>query len=163
MAIIVEDGTGVINANSYVTYAEALAYAEARGKGTSFADDELTATFLIRAVDYLQSVDFLGYPYWVDQELNWPRDYIYVNGVRLAYDVIPKAIKSAQIEAALLIASGIDIMPTISGAFVKREKVGPIETEYSEAFGFGSVSMSIVDALLGPYIGGGWGLRTVRI
>ncbi len=162
-SLVIEDGSGVKYANSYVSYEAARAYAKARGKESLFLDREKAEAALVDGGDYLNVIEFSGLPVFTDQDMNWPRSGVYINGVKLADDSIPKDIRSAQIEVAIAVASGLDVFGETSGRFVVREKVGPIEKEYSDKIGFGEVDLSYVDALLSKYIYGGWGLRTVRI
>ncbi|WEM33665.1 head-tail adaptor [Pseudomonas phage PSA-KC1] len=53
ITIVVEDGSGVTNANSYVSVADARIYASNRGVELPLDDDELAA-MLIRSTDYLK-------------------------------------------------------------------------------------------------------------
>ncbi len=169
MALIIEDGSGVANANSYVTLAEAVAYAELRGDLAVFANDDDAIVYLIKAVDYLETIsDYQGITSYNDQVLLWPRSDVWINTLEFDEFAIPPQLKKAQIEVALAIASGIEVMPNSSGAatFVKKEKVGSIETEYAAAFGVsgeGYVVLPQVDALLNVLRGFRSPFRVVRV
>ncbi len=54
MAIVVEDGTVVAGANSYITRASAIAYAAARG--VTLANTTATDAQVVKAFDYLESL-----------------------------------------------------------------------------------------------------------
>jgi len=152
MALIIEDGSIVAGANSYVSLAEARAYATARNKSIP-TDDTSLESLLILAMDYLeaQRARFEGSKVSAEQELQYPREGVIVDGIELASTVIPSILKQAQIRLAMEASGGVDLMPTRSGAFVKKETVGPIETEYSEKIGISlDPEMSAVDALLAP-------------
>lgn len=181
MALIIEDGTGKADATSYVTVAEARAYALARGV-TLPADDAALEALLMQAMDYLEAqrklyqgertwpVGTLAHP--AAQALQWPRTGVLVDcRYELASDAIPAELKRAQMQAAMEAFAGISLMPSTDGRFVKREKVDVIETEYmtGQDMGAGSVmgspSFPAVDALLQSLYdcGGGFFLKTVRV
>lgn len=169
--LIIEDGSIVPNANSFVTIDEIITYATNRGvelDAGSPLDESKIAVMAIKAMDYLNSLDWKGARVESDQPLCWPRQRVYVDCERISDNVIPRDIKYAQCQLCIYISLGIDIMP-VSGAsaFVKREKVGPIETEYSEAIAMsmGALpTMPLVDSLLEDYLsGGGFSLRSVRV
>jgi len=147
MPLIIEDGTGVVDANSYVSTEEYKTYAIARGIAVP-SDDEIDAA-LIKAMDYLEIKPcFAGYKIDDEQSLAFPRD---------AFTGIPKNLKIAQIRLAIAVIEGIELLPNISGNsidYVIREKVGPIETEYASGSQFsGQATFVAVDALLAALIG----------
>lgn len=153
MALIVEDGSIVADANSYVDLVFARAYADARGLSLPTDDTELEQQ-LIASMDYLeaQRARYQGDktdP--LNQELQWPRTGVYIDCVAFPSDEIPKELKNAQCQLAVEVNSGVALFPTQEGAFITREKVGPLETEYSEKIGTtAQPSISSVDVLLEP-------------
>jgi len=147
MPLIIEDGTGVVDANSYVTTDEFKTYALARGI-TVPSDAEIDVA-LLKAIDYLEIKPcYAGYKINEEQSLAFPRD---------AFTGIPKNLKIAQIRLAIAVLEGVDLLPIISGNssdYVIREKVGPIETEYASGSQFsGQATFIAVDALLAALIG----------
>lgn len=134
MSLIVEDGTGLEDANSYVSLSQARDIASIRGISLSNDDDELTAQ-LVTAADRLGSYEsrFTGERATGEQGLSYPR----IRSLRFCKpypsDSIPKELKLAQVVLADYIQSGFDVwaQPQVEG--ITREKVGPIETEYSES------------------------------
>jgi hypothetical protein len=152
--LIVEDGSGVANANSYVSVAEYRAYATPRGVSLPVSDSEVE-TQLILAMDYLEVQCWRGIPSYDGQSLALPRDEVYIGGSLIANDVIPGKIKFAQMQLALQVNNGVDLMPTVVGgsASVVREKVGPLETEYATSLTVGTQPyFRSINALLGPYL-----------
>lgn len=153
MALIIEDGSIVENANSYVTLTEARDYATARGF-TLPTDDAALEALLISAIDYLEGkrAEYQGdktEP--LNQELQWPRTGVKIDCTEIDSDFIPKELKQAQIRLAIEKNSGVDIQPTRSGGFIKKEVAGPLETEYSEKIGVGvEPTITAVDVLLEP-------------
>lgn len=156
MALIVEDGSGVANANSYVTVDEYRDYAEPRGVVLPASDTD-AETQLILAMDYLEIQPWSGMQTYDPQSLAWPREQIYISYNLIADDVIPNKIKFAQMQLAIQVNAGIDLMPTVAGgtSSVVREKVGPLETEYATSLTVGTQPyFASIRALLGPYLTG---------
>ena len=170
ITINVEDGSGIPNANSYVSVADARAYALDRGVTLSANDDEL-GSMLIRATDYLevQACLYQGVPTSSTQFLQWPRIDVYLNGDALPPNVIPKSLIAAQVQLAMAITAGFDLQPNISPQdYVKREKVGPTEIEYADPLAVGIMpTFTAVNALLAPLFGecaaNKFSLRTIRV
>lgn len=153
--LVVEDGTLVANADSYISLADARAYAAKRGIAIQ-ADDTKADVQLRRAFDYLESLrsSYKGKKADPAQLTQWPRKCVWVDDVELSSATIPTALMWAQVQYAAAINSGIDVMPTYDGsAFVKREKVGPIETEYSDVVSTsGTPTVRAAEALLAPLL-----------
>lgn len=128
MALLVENGSGVENANSYVSEAELQQYADDRGITLTGDLDQL----LIKAMDYLEGLSFIGIKKTEEQELQWPRRYVRIDGYCIANDEIPKELKKAQLAVAISIEEGNSPLSVIERS-TKREKVGPIEVEYMDS------------------------------
>ena len=151
ITLTVEDGTKVTGANSYVTLAYARQFAESVGLTLPVADEALKAV-LLAAMTYIEGQEsrYQGHRSFDDQPLSWPR--LFVTGV--AGDEIPLKLQNAQVTAAALINSGTDLFPTVEGQFVTKEKVGPIETDYSDEYLAtltGRTEFSSIEVFLNPY------------
>lgn len=118
--------TIIVGTNSYVTEAELQTYADDRGIVIQGAD---LSVLLINAMDYIETRSYSGQKFDADQSLEFPRYYT-ATAPDTAPDV-PENIKNAEITAALLIDSGVDLFATI-GRAVKREKVDVLEVEYMD-------------------------------
>lgn len=134
MAIIVEDGSIVADANSYVTVAELESFADLRGVTlpTLEADKEV---LLINGTDYTENFfdRFQGDTVDQDQSLQFPRTGVTVNGFSVGSDSIPQTLKNAQMQAAIeLISTSLTIN---TGQNIKREKVDVIEVTYQDGVG----------------------------
>ena len=170
ISIIVEDGSGVEDANSYVSVANARTYAANRGTVLS-SDDDVVAAMLIRSTDYLEAQEcrFQGKRTSSLQPLAWPRTGVELNCDAFPPNVIPKSLIAAQVQLVMAINAGFDLQPNISPAdYVTREKVGPLETEYADPVAVGVMpTFSAADALLAPLYGecaaSGFSLLTVRV
>lgn len=131
--IIVEDGTLVANANSYVTLVEANAYLADRGV-SPLSDDELSPK-LILAKDYLESYrdSFRGTMVSPStQSLQWPRKDVLLYGEEFPVDAIPVLLKNAQCQLVIEQINGVSLLPTDSEPFVVKEEVGALKTTYSD-------------------------------
>lgn len=135
MAIIVEDGSIVDGANSYVTEAELVAYASARGITLVGNTEQL----LIIAMDYIESLDYKGIKRKEEQPLQWPRFDVVVDGYYLDIDEIPKLLKEGLMETAIATDAGNDPAQDVPRE-TRKEKVGPLEVEYAT----GSSALTIV-------------------
>lgn len=172
MALIKETGAIIDGANTYVSRAELISYAALRG--VTLADVDATDVLAIKAMDYLALFDTKWKGELVDpgvQSLAWPRKGVYpVNSsTQFPDDQIPGQIQRAQCELALNVNAGTILLPTTSAetAFIKKEKVDVIETEYSEAVALKLMGllpqMPLVDALLAGWLKDVGTLRTVRV
>jgi hypothetical protein len=159
MTMIVEDGSNVANANSYVTLTEYTTFLDDRGETTlSEADDEQKEFALIKATDYLQQKFRLlwkGSRVHATQRLDWPRRGVDVpdffdpffrdlsniplsfqDTLFIAENEIPYEVKVAQMLIANGTFSGAEstgvLQPSL-GRVTKREKLGELEVEYFNA------------------------------
>ena len=162
MTIIVEDGTGLVSAESYLSINDFKTYHEDRGNEVTLNDGELEKILRI-ATEYIDlrfGLKFPGNLVNVDQALCFPRDYY--------GELIPLGIERATAEYGFYqITSPLFITPDIDlGIGIKRklESVGPIieETEYSGsgAGGTGARRYAIVpkaDMWINRYVLGGVG------
>ncbi len=147
--LVVEDGTGKVDSNTYVSDADAAAYHDLYGNmAYSSATDDERATSLVNATQYLDLrwqfhgvIVFPGTPTVAGQALCWPRDDGAGGGLFDSkgtewLDEVPTWIENATYEYALAFLVGGRLLPdpTVldpSGQAVTgiRSKVGPIEEE----------------------------------
>jgi len=138
MALIVEDGTGKVDAESYASVTDANTYHTARGNDTwSTLSTAETEEALRRATDYIQSTYagmWNGYQTSTTQALDFPRKYMemddYATIVYFSESEIPTAVTNACIELAFKAARG-ELTPDLTQK-VKREKVDVLEVEYAD-------------------------------
>lgn len=101
-ALVLEDGTGLTNSNSYCSVGEATVYHSDRLHNSEWetSDDQVPA--LIWATRMLdEQVNWQGSLANEDQALRWPRAYVYTrDGVLIDEDVIPQWLKDATAELA---------------------------------------------------------------
>lgn len=133
MALTVENGNIVTDANSYVTLAEAREFASARGV-TLPVDDAAAEILAIKAVDFLEAQrnHYEGTKLTRDQPLQWPRADAFLDGYEIFEDEIPEILKNAQCQLMMEVFAGLDLQPNGTGRETIREKVDVIETEYAQ-------------------------------
>ena len=93
MALVVEDGTGVEGANSYLTVAELRAFAGDRG--LTLPTDSEVEKLLVKATDYLELKSYIGDRASDNQGLSWPRTQD-TNPYWQYTNIIPTKLKTAQ-------------------------------------------------------------------
>ena len=125
--IIVEDGTGLTNSNSYISEAALTTYATDRGVTISGTN----AVLLIQAMDYIEQQNFKGVKGSDAQALQWPRYGVVVDGYPIDTTEVPQLLKDALAEVALGIDGGNNPMANIE-RLAKREQVGDISVEYMD-------------------------------
>jgi len=145
MALVVEDGSIVSNATSYVSRSDFTTWADARGITYPADTDELDQK-IQRAMDFIESLQFLGEKHTEDQSLQWPRDYVFIDGYSIESDEIPKEVKIAVYEATKVEIDG-DSKLSASERETLREKVGDIEVQYSTSSGMKRSTPAIMKAL----------------
>lgn len=171
--LVVEDETGLEDANSYSTLAEFKTYWDNRGYDYSSDTDDQISIALIKATDYIENrfrTRFRGSREFDDQSLSFPRLYLYDEDGRLVTG-LPIRLKNATIEytkralTAELASDPIALDDSGMPVTMLREKVGPIETETQYSAGSAIVIYKpypSADALLQEYItaSGGKATRT---
>lgn len=150
MALIVEDGTGVANADSLASVAFADQYHADRGNAgwASVASTEVKEQLLRKATDYavaMYSGLWNGVEVVAGQSLPFPR---IIAGKNVG---VPLSVKQAIAELAL-IAKTTPLMPNVTRG-KKKVKVGPLEVEYD---GNSATATKFVAASLrfGPWLSG---------
>jgi len=144
MALIVEDGSEVSGANSYVSIDNFIAWADARGV-TYPALPELQQKIL-RAMDYIESLSFVGQKNTDTQALQWPRAYVTIDGYSVESDEIPPELKVAVYEATKIEIDG-DSKLTASERETIKEKIGDIEVTYASSAGMKRQTPALTRAL----------------
>jgi hypothetical protein len=167
--LVVEDGTGLADADSYISLDDADTYHAGRSSAADWAglsDPEKEAA-LRDATDYMVQayrLDWKGTRLTTTQALDWPRaeveraDYAFSPGNGLTTisgdyyypsDEVPIEVQRACASLALKASAG-ELLPDL-GQRVKREKVGPIDTEYAD-WGSESPRYPAIDGLLAPFL-----------
>lgn len=169
MTLIVEDGSGLANAEAYISVADADTHHANRGMtnwATMSTNEKEQA--IRRAADYMGQayrLRWAGYRMTDAQALDWPRfevpraDAGYSGYAYYANDVVPAEVVRANAELALRAAAG-ELTADLDAAVIE-ETVGPITVKYAQ----GDTKLKrypVIDRMLNPLLAGGGGLRVVR-
>jgi hypothetical protein len=169
MALVVEDGTGLANAESYISVADADTYHSKMGnsdwENLESADKEAC---LRRAAQFMVAVYRLkwqGRRVKQEQKLDWPRVGVVIKDLassagylapasyglfQVDYNVVPDEVKNACAELALRASIG-QLAPDLSQRVVS-ETIGPITVNY-DRYSPQSPRYTEIDLMLSPFFG----------
>jgi hypothetical protein len=165
MTLVVEDGTGRADAESYASVEYADAYHIARGREESWfeLDDEMKEQALRLAADFITQeyrLLWAGTRKTSTQALDWPRYDVPVRdapgGSWYSYhpaNVVPEEVRRANAELAFrAVATGAlsDLSPDLSPPVLSKT-VGPISVTYAEG-ARQTTRYAAVEALLAPLL-----------
>lgn len=129
MALVKEDGSSVASSNTYVTLAEYQAWAAERGITHSGSDADLI-THIYRAMDYIESLKFIGDKANENQPMQWPRLGAIIDGYEVDGTEIPTQLKNAVYEAVYATSiSNSELAPLERRT--QSEKIGDIQITYA--------------------------------
>lgn len=132
MALIVEDGSIVADANTYLTEAEANTLLE----GYGFVLTPATAEANLRtAAQYLESFRRLyqGAKVSSAQTLQFPRQGLLIDCFLIASDTIPEQLKIAQALAAYEESVGKNLQATSNGqTIIEKSVAGAVTVKYAD-------------------------------
>jgi len=129
MALVVEDGSVVAGANTYVTLAEFKAWADDRG--ITYGTDAAVTQQIYRAMDYFERLQFIGNKANENQPLQWPRTEALIDGYYADATEIPAPVKTALYESIVVEAAGNSELEVQDRKTI-REKIGDIEVQYAD-------------------------------
>ncbi len=151
MSLIVEDGTGLGTAESYLSVADADAYHGVRGND-AWADLTVPQReqALRQSTAYIDTVQrYKGIQLTAGQALEFPRSGLIDWSGREVIGV-PKRVKDACAELALRASSQALFTDLDRGGKIKSEAVGPISTTYADDAPAGRTYTAAMQ-LLQPY------------
>lgn len=163
VALVVEDGSGVVSANTYVSLADASAFAET----LLFIDawDELEpdarTVRLLEAARWLDRFAWQGAPSTTTQAMAWPREQVRDRDQRpIARDTIPPFLIEAQVRLAVWLSTQTASPYEGNGLQPQTElSVGPLRLTPSA----GASLPGDILALLAPALVSAGGTRLVRV
>ena len=134
MALIVEDGTGLANSNSYIDISAATAYhADRNNTAWAAADVPSQTAALINASTFIDSKyrsSFKGYRKNLTQAMEWPRVAV-LDDWGFHFAPVANEVKNATAEAALRALNGPLMPDLVRGGMIEEEQVGPLRTKYA--------------------------------
>lgn len=131
--LIVEDGSIVPNADSWLSLADARALAAKYGYVLP-ADDTEAESALRNGAMYvgLQEPAMCGRRVSAAQSLSFPRTGISLYGFPVASNIIPDQVKLAQLIAGVEYGNGADVRASSDGRITTMERVeGAVTVEYA--------------------------------
>lgn len=126
-SLVIEDGTGLPNSNTYVAAATITAFATARGI-TLTTDATLLA---VESMDYIESLLYKGLKRTMTQALQFPRLSLFIDGYLYPSSQIPQQLLDGQCWTAIAIDQGTDFLQDAQRR-TSMEKVGSIEVQYAK-------------------------------
>lgn len=129
--LIIEDGTGKADADSYSTAAELVSYAIRYGL-TIPADEVAQEALLRRAALAMDGMNWKGCRTFPDQALAWPRKDVIVDKEIKPSNYIPARIQYGQMAlAAEIHTDDIDPVDSRKGAVTLERVEGAVTREYA--------------------------------
>lgn len=133
MTLIVENGSIVPYADSYISLDDARAYAN--DYGIVLPVDDLEAERALRnGAIYigLQEPNMCGTRVSAQQSLSYPRTGTSIHGFPVANNVIPSQVIQAQVAAAVEYGKGSDVRASTDGRITTMERVeGAVTVQYA--------------------------------
>lgn len=153
MALIPEDGTGLANADSYISVANADTRHANNGM-TNWATLQTSEkeAAIRRATTYMEQAfreRWRGRRNHLTQALSWPRWGVMVDGFPVYPTIVPPEVAAACADLALKAAAG-DLNADLTQGVI-RKKVGPIETEL-DRFSPQRVRYPAIEMTLTPFL-----------
>tara|TARA_R110000782_G_scaffold71809_2_gene143873 strand:+ start:1927 stop:2418 length:492 start_codon:yes stop_codon:yes gene_type:complete len=145
MSLIIEDGSIVAGANSYITGAAYIAWADARfgaARTTAPADVAAAEVIILRSMRYFEAQIFQGLMVEEDQPLQFPRDGVWIDSWNIKNNEIPREVISSMYELVYADETGNGMLSVVDRE-TKSERVGDLEIEYMD----NSSSRSVVPAV----------------
>lgn len=156
MALIVETGAGIANAESYISVADATTRHANNGmtNWATLSTTEMEAA-LRRATVYMEQAfreRWRGRRSYFTQALSWPRWGVIVDGFPIYATVVPPEVAAACADLALKAAAG-DLNADLTTRVVTK-KVGPIETQF-DRYSPQQVRYPSIEMMLRPFLKAG--------
>lgn len=128
MALVVEDGSNVSGANTYVTLAEFKAWADERG--ITYDNDAKITNHIYRAMDFIERQNFQGRKANETQPLQFPRTDVMIDGYYVDANEIPKELKIALYEQINIEHLTFSKLNTVDRRTIS-ESIGDISVTYA--------------------------------
>ena len=166
--LTIETGEGLSDAESYASIAAADVRCASLGltawAALAEADKEIA---LRKAMIFMATyrTRWAGRRVYQHQALDWPRYNVAVDGFIVLSTIVPPDVVNACIDLAVRAGSGEDLLPDLDTGSnaIKKDKTGPLETEYFQNTTDARERFVSVDALLAPYFGSAGGGNSIKV
>ncbi|WP_298407740.1 DnaT-like ssDNA-binding protein [Janthinobacterium sp.] len=166
--LTIETGAGLSDAESYASIAAADVRCASLGLAAwaalAVADKEIA---LRKAMIFMATyrTRWAGRRVYQHQALDWPRYNVVVYGFIVPSTIVPDDVVNACIDLAVRAGSGEDLLPDLDTGSnaIKKDKTGPLETEYFQNTTDARERFVAVDALLAPYFGSAGGGNSIKV
>lgn len=169
MSLIVETGAGLANAESYAS----VAAADARNAALGVTDWALLTTgakeIALRNGTIFMTTNYRtrwgGRRVYQAQALDFPRYGLVVDCWNVASDSVPSDVVNACIDLAARSGRGEELMPDLDTGsnVIKKDKTGPLETEYFQNTTDARERFVAVESALQPYFGAAGGSGMIKL
>ncbi len=166
--LITETGAGLANAESYASVAAADARCASLGLIAWAALAESSKEIALRKATLFMATyrtRWAGRRVHQRQALDWPRYNVMVDGFIVPSTSVPLDVVNACIDLAVRAGNGEDLLPDLDTGSnaIKKDKTGPLETEYFQNTTDARERFVAVDALLAPYFGSTGGSNSIKV
>jgi hypothetical protein len=166
--LTIETGAGLADADSYASIAAADVRCASLGltawAALAEADKEIA---LRKAMIFMATyrTRWAGRRVYQHQALDWPRYNVAVDGFIVPSIIVPPDVVNACIDLAVRAGSGEELLPDLDTGSnaIKKDKTGPLETEYFQNTTDARERFVAVDALLAPYFGSAGGGNSIKV
>lgn len=151
VCLVKEDGSIVANANTYIDGTDAESLLNTIGETLEDFSEREIELHLFKAMRQLESYrnTFQGSKVSSTQSLQFPRQYVVIDGYDIASDEIPYELKMSQAVITLLLLQGEELQVSTDGSAVISESIGPISVQYTPS---GSTSSEVHNPILDTYL-----------
>ncbi|NBV16780.1 DnaT-like ssDNA-binding protein [Janthinobacterium sp.] len=166
--MLVEPGVGLPDAESYASVAAADARCASLGLTAWAALIEADKEIALRKAMIFMATyrtRWAGRRVYQHQALDWPRYNVVVDGFTVPGTIVPVEVVNACIDLAVRAGRGEDLLPDLDTGSnaIKKDKTGPLETEYFQNTTDARERFVAVDALLTPYFGSAGGGNSIKV
>lgn len=166
--LIIETGAGLPDAESYASIVAADARCASLGLTAWAALAEADKEIALRKATLFMATyrtRWAGRRVYQHQALDWPRYNVVADGFTVPSTIVPAEVVNACIDLAARAGRGEDLLPDLDTGSnaIKRDKVGPIDTEYFQNTTDARERFVAVDALLAPYFGAAGGGNSIKV
>ena len=166
--LITETGVGLADAESYASVAAADARCASLGLTAWAALTEADKEIALRRATLFMATyrtRWAGRRVYQRQALDWPRYNVAVDGFTVPSTAVPVDVINACIDLAVRAGNGEDLLPDLDTGSnaIKKDKTGPLETEYFQNTTDARERFVAVDALLAPYFGSAGGGNSIKV